>query len=406
MNSMKDLNLKLHSLVLFRRLLDKPIIKSFMSLLEELESNDSTSRIDAYCDFTSKLYDAGTSWSRCLLELTFDDENTCVMLTAQGKPLSEFMKDSLARELAVLQEASEVSCAQIQMSISGNIELPQWENESIDIASAYNERLKQLPQKGYGIFAKHHVFSVNGNGELVPVSHPDTQRICDLIGYENERRKVIVNTLALLDGMRANNILLYGDAGTGKSSTVKAVVNEYAEQGLRLIEIQKQRLHFLPDLMEKLACNPLKFILFIDDLSFSSNDEGFTALKAILEGSVSARSQNVAIYATSNRRHLVKETFSDRAGDELHLADTLEEVSSLSARFGLTITFSKPDKDLYHSMLEHLAKEYNLKTPLYKLVIQAEAFAIRSGGRSPRTARQFADLTRANELAAEKEGNI
>ncbi|MBR5485349.1 MAG: ATP-binding protein [Oscillospiraceae bacterium] len=406
MNSMKNLNLKLHSLVIFRSLLSKPIIKSFMSLLEELGSNDIAAGVDAYCDFTSKLYDTGSNWSRCLLELALDDENTCVLLTAQGKSLSEFMSESLTRELAVLQEVSEVSCAQIQMIISTDIALPCWENEGIDIAAAYNDRLKQLHKKGYGIFAKHHVFSVNGNGELVPVSHPDTQRMNDLIGYENERRKVVVNTLALLDGMRANNILLYGDAGTGKSSTVKAIVNEYAEQGLRLIEIQKQRLHFLPDLMERLACNPLKFILFIDDLSFSSNDEGFTALKAILEGSVAARSQNVAIYATSNRRHLVKETFSDRAGDELHLADTLEEVSSLSARFGLTITFSKPDKDLYHSILEHLAQEYNLKTPLYKLVIQAEAFAIRNGGRSPRTARQFADLTRANELAAEKEENI
>ena len=162
-----------------------------------------------------------------------------------------------------------------------------------------------MGKKGYGMFAKHHVFTVE-NGQLVPVKYPDPQKLSELPGYEQEREKVIANTRALLTGMPANNVLLYGDAGTGKSSTVKAICNEFAAEGLRLVEVKKNQLYQIPDLMDKLAANPLKFILFIDDLSFTANDDNFAALKAILEGSVGGRARNIAVYATSNRRHLIK----------------------------------------------------------------------------------------------------
>ena len=147
--------------------------------------------------------------------------------------------------------------------------------------------------------------------------------------------------------------------------------------------------------METLSANPLKFILFIDDLSFSTNDNDFAALKAILEGSVSSRSSNLAVYATSNRRHLVKETFSDREGDEIHLADTMQELMSLSARFGLTITFSRPDKELYCHIVQNLALLYGIEMPEAELMIKAEAHTIRNGGRSPRVAKQFIELLKA-----------
>ena len=160
----------------------------------------------------------------------------------------------------------------------------------------------------------------------MPVRYPDPQRLSELPGYEQEREKVIANTRALLEGRPANNVLLYGDAGTGKSSTVKAIANEFAPDGLRLIEVKKNQLYQIPALMDELAKNPLKFILFIDDLSFASNDDNFAALKAILEGGVGGRSHNVAVYATSNRRHLVKETMADRSGDDLHAMDARQEL--------------------------------------------------------------------------------
>ena len=208
---------------------------------------------------------------------------------------------------------------------------------------------------------------------------------------------VIKNTKAFLSGIKASNVLLYGDAGTGKSSTIKAIANKYKGEGLRLLELKKYQLFQLPELIDDLSKNPLKFIIFIDDLSFSGNDDNFIALKTILEGSVYGYSKNIVIYATTNRRHFVKESMKDRNSDELFTNDSLQETMSLSARFGLTVTFQKPGKDLYIEIVEGLAKDNNLKLSGEDLVKKAEAFAIRSSGRSPRTAKQFIELEKIKE---------
>ena len=199
------------------------------------------------------------------------------------------------------------------------------------------------------------------------------------------------NTKALLSGKPAANILLTGDAGTGKSSTVKAVVNELSESGLRIIEVRKEQLHKIPKILDELGSNPLKFILFIDDLSFTKDDDNFSALKAILEGSVSAKSNNVAIYATSNRRHLVKENFSDREGDDVHFNDTMQELLSLSERFGIQLTFSRPDKSTYLDIVHSLADKCGIEYDPEILDAEAEKFALKRGTRSARAAKQFVD---------------
>ena len=234
------------------------------------------------------------------------------------------------------------------------------------------------------------MFGMDENG-LFPIQHPDGQLLSQLTGYERERSLLLKNTLAFLQGMKANNALLYGDAGTGKSSTIKAIVNEYHPDGLRLVEIKKSQIALLPSLIESLADNPLKFILFIDDLSFQTGDDEFVALKNILEGGSVASNHNVVVYATSNRRHLVKENFADRNGSEIHRNDAIQETASLAARFGLTITFSKPAKDLYLEIVRSYAKQYGLRLDEDELLIKAEGFALRNNGRSPRTARQFVE---------------
>lgn len=198
-----------------------------------------------------------------------------------------------------------------------------------------------------------------------------------------------------MSGKPAQNVLLYGDAGTGKSSTVKAVVNEFADRGLRLIEITKEQLGDIPDIIESISANPLKFIIFIDDLSFSADEDRFGALKAALEGSVSARSDNAAVYATSNRRHLVKESFSSREGDDIHRNDTIQETISLSARFGLTIGFYRPDKAKYLEIVGKLAKAAGIDAEKNALELKAESFAMKCGGRSGRTAEQFINSLRS-----------
>ena len=235
------------------------------------------------------------------------------------------------------------------------------------------------------------LFTVSTDGGIVPVRNPDPVSLRELVDYEIQRKVIIDNTKALLCGKPAANILLTGDAGTGKSSTVKAVCNELYSQGLRIIEIRKDQLCLIPGLLDELNGNPLKFILFIDDLSFQKDDDNFNILKAVLEGSVSAKSKNVVIYATSNRRHIVKEKFSDREGDDVHRSDTMQELVSLSERFGIHVTFSRPDKKTFLHIVRHLADEDGLSLSDGELELKAERFALERGGRSARLARQFVD---------------
>ena len=202
---------------------------------------------------------------------------------------------------------------------------------------------------------------------------------------------ILENTKALLKNKPAANILLTGDAGTGKSSTVKAVANALWSEGLRIVEVRKDQLRAIPKILDELSGNPLKFVLFIDDLSFLKDDDNFNALKAVLEGSVTAKSTNVVIYATSNRRHLIKESFSDREGDEVHRNDTMQEFVSLSERFGIHVSFYKPDKKTFLHIIHHLAKESGIDMKKEELELLAERFALERGGRSARLARQFID---------------
>jgi len=266
-----------------------------------------------------------------------------------------------------------------------------WETSRCDLKEEYEKQIEKLHVKGFGIFAKYRSFSVK-DGEFVPILFPDNQSLSDLFGYQREREQVIKNTEAFLEGREASDMLLYGDAGTGKSSTIKAVVNEYAQKGLRLVEIRKTQIFDIPKITEELSGNPLKFIIYIDDLSFSGNNENFSALKAILEGSAVSRGSNILIYATSNRRHLLKETSAERQGDDLHINETLQETMSLAARFGLTVAFQKPDKDTYLYITKELAKKYGLDMSEEELFKKAEAHALRTNGRTPRAAKQFIEL--------------
>lgn len=236
------------------------------------------------------------------------------------------------------------------------------------------------------------MFYIDDSGAVAPVSSPDTITLDELVDYKSQQDAIIANTTALLNSKPAANILLTGDAGTGKSSTIKAVVNKYYTEGLRIIEVRKDQMRYIPKILDSLARNPLKFILFIDDLSFLSDDDSFNALKAVLEGSVSARSKNVVIYATSNRRHIIRENFSDREGDEIHRNDAMQEMVSLSNRFGLHITFSRPDKATYLNIVSSLARQHNLNVSEEKLTAGAERFALQRGGRSARLARQYIDF--------------
>ena len=399
---LREWNARLHGLVVFRSLLDDPVVARLVDLTDRMEAGAPGYGpvCDAAAQFEAALFEHTTNWGSYLSAAVLEAETVCVRQAASGT-LAPALQTALDSELAFLQALCGLTLDELLAaagSATGQAQelafLPRWETSGIDLPAAYAQRMSEVGKKGYGMFAKHHVFTVE-NGQLVPVKYPDPQRLSELPGYEKEREKVIANTKALLAGMPANNVLLYGDAGTGKSSAVKAIANEFAPEGLRLVEVKKNQLYQIPDLMDKLAANPLKFILFIDDLSFTANDDNFAALKAILEGSVGGRAKNIAVYATSNRRHLIKETLTDRTGDDIHEADTRQELMSLSARFGLTVTFQRPEKARFETILAELAKQHGIDMPMDQLLVKAEAFAIRASGRSPRVAKQFIEQCEA-----------
>jgi hypothetical protein len=233
-----------------------------------------------------------------------------------------------------------------------------------------------------------------GHGRLVGVAAPDPIRLEQLVGYDRERDLVLQNTEQFLAGFAANSVLLYGDRGTGKSSTVKALLNEHAGRGLRLVEVSRDDLSDFPWIIQQLRDRPERFILFVDDLSFDEGERDYRGLKAVLEGSVEARPDNVVLYATSNRRHLVQERWTDRESTlsaEIHGQDTMQEKLSLSDRFGIRVVFPSPDQRRYLAVVESLAHQRGLTVDPEALRRRALQWAEWHNGRSGRTARQFVD---------------
>lgn len=410
-----DLHDRLDELAVFRDLHQDKVFHAFHQLLRitgEQGINWWVRKTEFY-RFVTLLYQAHTdNWTQYLKQLVLSVETPCTWFAANRQEIPESIKNSARRELRYLSKMAGISSQLMKQhyfimgygEFTGHEGLgPDWQAQEIDLEKLWFDRLAHIHEYGFGIWSKYHCFQMKLSDMsekgyiLKPVTCPDTIRLKDLVGYDMQRKQVIQNTESLLRNLSASNILLYGSAGTGKSATVKAVANAYANKGLRLIELSKNELHLLPELLEELNNNPLKFILFIDDLSFQENDDNFSALKAVLEGSVSARAQNIVIYATSNRRHIVRETFSQRAGDEIHKNDTVQETISLSERFGIQILFDKPDKKQYLEIVQSLASDAGLKTEKEELFLKAEQFAMRKCGRSARTARQFVSQLRCEE---------
>lgn len=389
---LSELNIRLKSLSVFRRLLSDSVIKSLCVFLDCPDDAKISDSVSLYCEFVSRLYDSGEgSLARHIMNIVGDSENVYICTVGRGESPSKIMKDSLVAELETLQQVADITPSDLRKGIMWDGFLPEFEIEKIDIIDNYRHRIENIGKYGYGIYAKYRMFYINGKNTIVPVKNPDRTELSSLVDYKREQQIIVDNTVALLEGKPAANILLTGDAGTGKSSTVKAVVNKLYDSGLRILEIRKEQLKEIPTILDELNSNPLKFILFIDDLSFSKDDDNFSALKAILEGSVSAKSQNVVIYATSNRRHLVKESFSDRDGDDVHHNDTVQEIISLSERFGIHITFQKPDKATYLDIVHHLCKQKGVANDIDEIDLLAERYALERGGRSARAATQFVD---------------
>lgn len=264
------------------------------------------------------------------------------------------------------------------------------DNEFKDIITEFYK------EYGVGKFGLNKAFRIEEGTDLktaniIPITRVEHVYLNDIIGYDIQKKKLTYNTESFINGKPANNCLLYGDAGTGKSSSVKAIVNEYYDKGLRIIEIYKHQFRYLSDILEQLKDRNYKFIIYMDDLSFEESELEYKYLKAILEGGFGRRPENVLIYATSNRRHLIRESFRDKTetDEELHTRDTVEEKLSLSARFGEKIYYGSPDKRDFNSIVLALAKKHNIDMDESEILAKANMWELSHGGMSGRSATQF-----------------
>lgn len=265
------------------------------------------------------------------------------------------------------------------------------ENEFFDYITGFYK------DYGVGVFGLNKAFRITkkeeGKVEFCPINNMDKVVLDDLIGYEIQKQALIENTEAFVEGRKANNVLMFGDSGTGKSTSIKAIVNQYYDRGLRMIEIYKHQFKDLSTIISQIKNRNYRFIIYMDDLSFEEFEIEYKFLKAVIEGGVETKPENILIYATSNRRHLIRETWNDRSDmehkGEVHRSDTMEEKLSLVNRFGVTIYFSKPSKKEFNNIVIELAKKANLNISEETLIAEANKWEMRHGGVSGRTAQQF-----------------
>lgn len=412
------------SLLIYQGVFEDAVGQAFLALLESLyadqatQSNSATASIKClrcYGRWFQELAIADVSWRDWLVGRILQDDNP-FSRQAQVKPLADIaepLRNAVKQDLTVLQQIyqCEPNTIGYWVTVATQVatDLISWQRSPetsyfLHSDPVWSDCLEQLAghyhRHGAGIFTQYLAFRWSA-GQLVAIADPDWLPLADIVGYDEPKHELIRNTEALLAHLPALNVLLYGSRGSGKSSLVKALLGEYHDRGLRLIEVDKTGLKDLPNIVELLRQQPQKFIIFVDDLSFEEDDDIFKSLKVVLEGSVRAKASNVVVYATSNRRHLVREFFEERPrpseAHEIHNWDTVQEKLSFSDRFGLTLTFEPTNQNTYLEIVHHLAQRAGLKLDVETLEFRAKQWATRHNGRSGRTARQFIDFLIAEQ---------
>lgn len=416
------------SLLLYQSVLNHPVGKAFIDLLQALHQTelmqalrhsdiDEIACLQAYATWFKAIAQTNQSWQDFLVTQLLLDDNpfsrqaqhtdivhlspTLIAATKQDlqylQLLYQCSSDNLsqwvqaATNLAVAPVAWYDSAGETTPIHTKLKQLDNWADAIADLAAYYQ-------QYGTGLFAQYPALRWQ-SGQFIGINTPDPVQVNNLAGYEYQKEALLKNTEFLLAGYPALHVLLYGSRGSGKSSLVKGLLHKYRDRQLHIIEVAKSDLQDLPTILEQLRDAAAKFIIFVDDLSFEEDDDAFKALKVVLEGNLTARPQNVVVYATSNRRHLIREFFSDRPrpsnSDEVHAWDTLQEKLSFSDRFGLTLTFESADQPTYLNIVRHLAAQAKINISQEDLEHRALQWATRHNGRSGRTAKQFIDFLQA-----------
>lgn len=365
----------------------------FMNMYREICRLQHFSSLNAYISLCRTLLLKGQSLSEYLHDTLISSEQPLIQkyVRTADPNIAEAIRCDISRIKEICSvPASEIKKALSEANNTDLSQLPEYDSGEFPYTAEYF--IEQCRENGSGIFAKNKAFRFCDN-MIIPVNNPDPIRLTDLKLYEAQRGQIIDNTLCFINNKPANNVLLYGDRGTGKSATVKALLNEY--KSLRMIQLDKNQIGSIFDLYGRLSEIPLHFIIFIDDLCFSEDDDGFFVLKQALDGSLAAKPNNVIIYATTNRRHIIKETAANRADSFVHKSDAVDDNMSLAERFGLFITFTAPNKDQFIDIARKIALDKGINVDFDSFAAGLERFSVRRGGRSPRIARQYVDMLEA-----------
>ena len=440
MRKEEKIKLDIDSLCVYKGIFNEKIGEKFKALVDNLENQSSLNKsILSYNDFTFELLDKSKSLSFkevIVEEILLNNNPFNLNLEASGE-VPEYILQGIKNEINYIESIVNTSSKDIKdilINLYGKEDISykrikgliDWQTDRIiykaknetdfekikeyllnskDWSNAAEEIIKFHRKNGTGRATAYNAFvwerfDNDEEGRLREITEPDPVRLSDLVGYESQKEEIVANTKHFLNGLPANNLLLYGARGTGKSSTVKAILNEFYGDGLRLIEVDKKQLGDFTRIIRLLRNKKQKFIIFVDDLVFDENEESYSALKTILEGRIENRPSNVIIYATTNRRHLVQEKFSDR--DEVHSKDTMEEKLSLSDRFGITISFFTPNQKEFLTIVDGIVKKRGIEIEEELLHREALKWEKWHNGRSPRSATQFIDWLQG-EISSTKE---
>ena len=379
LNSLKKLYLSNYFILNFQKIKEDEIFSSYLLFLKSLIQKENIEEIlKNYQSFILKLktQDLGSYIKEKLIKINVSKEN-------------------IQNELDILNNLLKINFNDIKHILKEEYKnlsdifdsMPEFKNTGLNLKiNDITEKDKEISDD---IYKNNQTFIFDNDLILKPVENNETISFKDLKGYKKQQKILYQNTKSLLENKKVNNILLYGDAGCGKSSSVRALLNEFKE--IKIVQIFKNNLINLDKLYTILKKLPYKFIIFADDISFKQDDESFSTMKAILEGSIIQCPKNAVIYATSNRRHLVRESFSSRQGDEIHLNDTINEINSLSERFGINLLFQKPSNEEFNAIVLELAKDNNININETILLEKAQRLALIKGSRSPRVAKQLID---------------